>query len=307
MSINARQSRLIEQSVNNHVKYYDKILSDLLKHRVECLLLNSILSQDLIQNNESEAELSSKISESTKLRFHKFQIENAKLELTVANQVDKLLTLAKIESDMKPDILAEMKAELKTIIDQNDHLKEKLSRINTIEKPLMDQISNLISSFEQNIDKSKARLMHPSIIKNLEKVKTEEEKEKELSQVDYRSFVLNKKLLKEELSILPGFNVDKFAKEIEENMQNSKIFDQLGDDNILYKLSKSTMFNTSETLSIDNYEDLISKTIEDIEVLNNENEKTILSWNSNADLIMGFKQILEESKSSDEVDVIMES
>ncbi|KAI5957130.1 hypothetical protein KGF54_000058 [Candida jiufengensis] len=305
MAATPRQLKLIDEAVNNHLKYYDTAFSDLLKHRVECLLLNTILSKDYNQNVEEE-ESQSKIPSSTRLRLHKFQVENSKLELSITNHIDQFLTILSIQNKMKPDIITDITNQLTNILNQNDHLKSKINRINTIEKPLMDKITGLIESFETNVNKMKVRLMHPSIIKNLDNPsRTEEQKANDLLQIDYRSFVLQLEDIKQEFKNFPNFDDELLNKEIEENLNNIKIFDKLDDDQIIYKLSRSTLPDISEELTIDNYEDLILKTIDDIKILNNENEKTKTSWNSNAEIIMKFKNIIDESKDDDN-DIKME-
>ncbi|KAI5952088.1 hypothetical protein KGF57_004217 [Candida theae] len=300
-----RQLIFIDEVAKNHVKYYDPTLSSYLKLRQDLLKLytsiqKQVLTIDADEDSSSKTTTTTTTTTTTSneshtisFKLHQLEVELHKVELTYRTHIEELLNRLRIEKTMKPDILTGIQKELDQIIAQNDELQEKISRIKTVEKPLLEKITKLVNSFNNNIEKSRAKPILSSYIKSLEGDISDEQKEKDSLQVDFKSLVFSKDELRSQLRQMLN---DELANHghIDEILRNGKTFDEYDENKVLYKLYRSTLFDISQSKTLDEYDEMIAKTVEQIQTLQNEGESTKQSWNKNAEKILKIKAIVNE-------------
>lgn len=290
-----RQLIFIDNIAKNHVKYYDPTFSSYLKLRQDLFKLYTLIAKQIEGTGDESAK--SNVSHMTRFRLHQLEVELHKVELTYKTHIDELLNLLRIEKNMKPDIITGIKQELEQIIAQNEELQKKISKIKTVEKPLLDRITKLVGSFNDNIEKSTARLIHSTLLKSLGGERSEEKKEKDSLQIDYRSLVFSKDDLRQQIRHV--LNDAGEHGHIDEFLRNNKIFDEYDESKVLYKLYRSTLFDISNTKTLDEYDDMIAKTVEQIQTLKNEGESTKQSWSKNAEKMLKIKAIVNEGNEED--------
>lgn len=296
-----RQLVFIDDVATNHVKYYDPIFSSYLKLRQDLLMLYTSITKQVEEPIKEEEDSSAVVSKPHMARFklHQLEVELHKVELTYKTHIDELINLLRIEQNRKPDILTGIKHELEQITAQNEELQKRITKIQKIEKPLLDKISKLVNSFNSNIEKSSARLIHSSIIKSLKGERSEEQKEKDSVQIDYQSLAFSKDDLR--LQIRHVLNdAGEHNGHIDEFLRNNRVFDEYDESHVLYKLSRSTLFDISNTKTLDEYDDMIAKTVEQIQTLKDEGESTKHSWSKNAEKMMKIKHIVNGDGNEEE-------
>ncbi|KAI3404180.2 hypothetical protein KGF56_003080 [Candida oxycetoniae] len=293
-----KQQRLIDDTVRNHVKYYDVVFSSYLKIRQEILLLNTTILKELKQ--QEEEDFPSVVFQETAFKLHQLLLDLQKSELLYKAHIEELVNVLQIQKVLKPDILTSVNSQLESIIKQNEELEKRIKDIKNVEQPILEKITTLVNSCNTNLAVPTARLLHPDVISGLGK--DEDKKEKESTQIDYRLLVfdtrdLQKRFLDLTADKLKNTDIDEYLK------INSKIFDRFKNDDsrVIYKLPRSSLHELDSTTTLDKYDGLISKTIEQIQTLQKEGESIKSSWNKNASKITKMDAILKE----DENDVEM--
>ncbi|KAI5967413.1 hypothetical protein CANMA_003056 [Candida margitis] len=291
-----KQLVFIDDVAKNHVKYYDPIFTSYLKLRQDLLKLYTSIAKQIEDAEEESA--TSQGSHMTRFKLHQLEVELSKVETTYKVHIDELLNLLRIEKTIKPDILTGIEEQLKQITTQNEELKEKITRIKTVEKPLLDRITKLVVSFNNNIDKSTAKLINSTVIKSLNGERSEEQKEAHSLQVDYRSLVFEKDGLRSQIRQILNDAAGEHG-HIDEFLRNTRIFDELEESRVLYKLSRSTLHDISKSKTLDEYDEMIAKTVEQIQTLKNEGESTKQNWSKNAEKMLKIKAIVNEENDND--------
>ncbi|CAK9437492.1 uncharacterized protein LODBEIA_P18700 [Lodderomyces beijingensis] len=293
-----KQLRLIYDTVDNHLKYYDTTFAAYLKLRQEILLVNSTIIRELNQDEADQVsstprKLSSKLS----FKLHQLQLELSKTELTYKTHMQELDNFLQIQKTMKPDIITGIKSQLEEVTKRDQELVARINDIETMQKPLLDRITALTKSFNSNLVSSTARTMYPTMIHMLGK--DESKREKESMEIDFKSLVFDTKELQRQFTDLTESKITQTTNISEFIGSNTRLFDKLNDDeddsSIIYKLSRSALHDLGATTTLEEYDCLIAKTIEQIQTLQNEGESTRLSWESNADKVIQFSAIIRDS------------
>ncbi|KAG5418375.1 hypothetical protein I9W82_003903 [Candida metapsilosis] len=294
-----RQLVFIDDVAKNHVKYHDPIFASYLKLRQDVLKLYTSISKQIEQDADAEGSTSG--SQTSRFKLHQLEVELHKVELTYKTHIDELANLLRIEKSLKPDVLTGVKEKLDQLIAQNEELQEKISRINTVEKPLLDKITKFVASFNSNIEKTRAKPILASYIKTLDGDLSEEQNESESLNVDFRSLVFNKDELRSQVrqvlknDAATAIVATEHGLHIDELLKTGKIFDEYDENKVLYKLYRSTLFDISHTITLDEYDEMIAKTVEQIQTLKNEGESTKQSWSKNAEKMLKIKAIVDET------------
>lgn len=293
-----KQARLISDAVENHLKYNDTTFAAYRKLRQDILALNTSIIKELNDNNGDSVPETGRVSPSTLEKLGQLDIELQKMELIYKAHIDELQNTLQIQKVLKPDILSSIKAQLESISKHNQELEDRIKNIKTIEKPLWDKITNLVASFNSNLATATARLIHPTIIMKIGQ--DELKREKESQQIDYRSLVFDKKELQKEFLKLT--NEKLITTNIAEFLDsNTRIFDKFIDDDskVIYKLPRSGLHDLDSTTTLDEYDELISKTITQIQAMQNEQESIKTSWHKNAEKIRKIDAIVNGKEDED--------
>ena len=120
------------------------------------------------------------------------KFEADKVQVTYESYLNELRNILAIESrkhaeGYQPEVLTDAKNKLSSLVNQETDLNAKIDDIKTVQKPLLDKVTNLVSNFNSNITSSTARVIHPSLLRNIDDEGTENS-----VQVNYNHLVFAK-------------------------------------------------------------------------------------------------------------------
>ncbi|EGW33955.1 uncharacterized protein SPAPADRAFT_59358 [Spathaspora passalidarum NRRL Y-27907] len=248
--VNTKQLKLIEESVTNHVKFYDKTISQYLKLRQEIYSLSK---------------------DSTLLQVHQLKVELDKIGHIYQLHLQELSNILSIKPVAHAD---DINYQYEQLLEKETLLQERINNIRTIQQPILSKIQTLVNSFEQNIDSTKTRYISNRMLK-----------EQDDRSIDYTSLIVTKEKLNSLVS-----EVD-----IDIDVTSYKIFEKYSDTEFLYRLNKSNLREFTHEMTVDDYEQLIESTLDQITTLQQEGAALESSWNNNANKIELIKHALDST------------
>ncbi|RLV89577.1 hypothetical protein JA1_005079 [Spathaspora sp. JA1] len=250
--VNTKQQKLIEESVANHVKFYDKTISQYLKLRQEIYSLSCNLGP----------------SSTPDLTLFQIKYELDKIQHIYQLHLQELTNLIVPNNNTPTN---EITQQYESLLEKQTLLSEQISNIKTIQQPILFKIMSLVKSFESNIQ---SRYISPRTIRDQKKTD---------STIDLQSLVIS---LDELTTMIQEINY------IDIDVVNSRIFEKFSDDEVLYKLNKSNLRELTSDMTVADYEELIESTIDQINTLKQEGDVLETNWNNNANKIELIKQAL---------------
>lgn len=271
--VNSKQQRLIEDSISNYVKFYDKTSLQYLKLRQEIFLL-------------SQQVTSSPITFDTKFKVKQLTFELDKVSEVFLNHLHSLHNLLEIRKNVRDPYVEQITKELKLLETSASQLEEEITDIKQVQKPLLDKMKLLVKGFEANLgNKSKNFHGESPLISQGYSTKS--------SQIDYDSLKFTMKELKELFA-------DVGDVELEEVLRGNKNFEAgegsiaSSDTEILYRINKSTPHGVTAKTSIEEYDKLIESSIASVRALENQEKELKDEWRRKASRVQGVKRVLEE-------------
>lgn len=240
------------------------------------------IEPDNIKIDEADAEsFKNKLAEAA-VRLEQLKFEADKVQITYESYLNELRNILAIESrkhaeGYQPEVLTDAKNKLSSLVNQETELNAKIDDIKTVQKPLLDKVTNLVSNFNSNITSSTARVIHPSLLRNIDDEGTENS-----VQVNYNHLVFAKLDISRffaQRTAVSELN-DVLLSQVQDILEsNSRVFDKVetqssseDSQKLLYKLARSSLHDINQNTDLDEYDDLIDKAIKDISISYQENQ-----------------------------------
>lgn len=272
------------------------------------------IEPDNIKIDEADAEsFKNKLAEAA-VRLEQLKFEADKVQITYESYLDELRNILAIESrkhaeGYQPEVLTDAKNKLSSLVNQETELNAKIDDIKTVQKPLLDKVTNLVSNFNSNITSSTARVIHPSLLRNIDDEGTENS-----VQVNYNHLVFAKLDISRffaQRTPVSELN-DVLLSQVQDILEsNSRVFDKVetqssseDSQKLLYKLARSSLHDINQNTDLDEYDDLIDKAIKDISISYQENQVIKAQWSKHARKVEKIKHILEEQNEDGDIEMI---
>ncbi|KGU20674.1 hypothetical protein MGK_06085 [Candida albicans P57055] len=272
------------------------------------------IEPDNIKIDEADAEsFKNKLAEAA-VRLEQLKFEADKVQITYESYLNELRNILAIESrkhaeGYQPEVLTDAKNKLSSLVNQETELNAKIDDIKTVQKPLLDKVTNLVSNFNSNITSSTARVIHPSLLRNIDDEGTENS-----VQVNYNHLVFAKSDISRffaERTAVSELN-DVLLSQVQDILEsNSRVFDKVetqssseDSQKLLYKLARSSLHDINQNTDLDEYDDLIDKAIKDISISYQENQVIKAQWSKHARKVEKIKHILEEQDEDGDIEMI---
>lgn len=272
------------------------------------------IEPDNIKIDEADAEsFKNKLAEAA-VRLEQLKFEADKVQITYESYLNELRNILAIESrkhaeGYQPEVLTDAKNKLSSLVNQETELNAKIDDIKTVQKPLLDKVTNLVSNFNSNITSSTARVIHPSLLRNIDDEGTENS-----VQVNYNHLVFAKLDISRffaERTAVSELN-DVLLSQVQDILEsNSRVFDKVetqssseDSQKLLYKLARSSLHDINQNTDLDEYDDLIDKAIKDISISYQENQVIKAQWSKHARKVEKIKHILEEQDEDGDIEMI---
>ncbi|KHC64286.1 hypothetical protein MGS_06092 [Candida albicans P78042] len=272
------------------------------------------IEPDNIKIDEADAEsFKNKLAEAA-VRLEQLKFEADKVQITYESYLDELRNILAIESrkhaeGYQPEVLTDAKNKLSSLVNQETELNAKIDDIKTVQKPLLDKVTNLVSNFNSNITSSTARVIHPSLLRNIDDEGTENS-----VQVNYNHLVFAKSDISRffaQRTPVSELN-DVLLSQVHDILEsNSRVFDKVetqssseDSQKLLYKLARSSLHDINQNTDLDEYDDLIDKAIKDISISYQENQVIKAQWSKHARKVEKIKHILEEQDEDGDIEMI---
>ncbi|EEQ43783.1 conserved hypothetical protein [Candida albicans WO-1] len=272
------------------------------------------IEPDNIKIDEADAEsFKNKLAEAA-VRLEQLKFEADKVQITYESYLDELRNILAIESrkhaeGYQPEVLTDAKNKLSSLVNQETELNAKIDDIKTVQKPLLDKVTNLVSNFNSNVTSSTARVIHPSLLRNIDDEGTENS-----VQVNYNHLVFAKSDISRffaERTAVSELN-DVLLSQVQDILEsNSRVFDKVetqssseDSQKLLYKLARSSLHDINQNTDLDEYDDLIDKAIKDISISYQENQVIKAQWSKHARKVEKIKHILEEQDEDGDIEMI---
>lgn len=272
------------------------------------------IEPDNIKIDEADAEsFKNKLAEAA-VRLEQLKFEADKVQITYESYLDELRNILAIESrkhaeGYQPEVLTDAKNKLSSLVNQETELNAKIDDIKTVQKPLLDKVTNLVSNFNSNITSSTARVIHPSLLRNIDDEGTENS-----VQVNYNHLVFAKLDISRffaQRTPVSELN-DVLLSQVQDILEsNSRVFDKVetqssseDSQKLLYKLARSSLHDINQNTDLDEYDDLIDKAIKDISISYQENQVIKAQWSKHARKVEKIKHILEEQDEDGDIEMI---
>lgn len=272
------------------------------------------IEPDNIKIDEADAEsFKNKLAEAA-VRLEQLKFEADKVQITYESYLDELRNILAIESrkhaeGYQPEVLTDAKNKLSSLVNQETELNAKIDDIKTVQKPLLDKVTNLVSNFNSNITSSTARVIHPSLLRNIDDEGTENS-----VQVNYNHLVFAKLDISRffaQRTAVSELN-DVLLSQVQDILEsNSRVFDKVetqssseDSQKLLYKLARSSLHDINQNTDLDEYDDLIDKAIKDISISYQENQVIKAQWSKHARKVEKIKHILEEQDEDGDIEMI---
>lgn len=272
------------------------------------------IEPDNIKIDEADAEsFKNKLAEAA-VRLEQLKFEADKVQITYESYLDELRNILAIESrkhaeGYQPEVLTDAKNKLSSLVNQETELNAKIDDIKTVQKPFLDKVTNLVSNFNSNITSSTARVIHPSLLRNIDDEGTENS-----VQVNYNHLVFAKLDISRffaQRTPVSELN-DVLLSQVQDILEsNSRVFDKVetqssseDSQKLLYKLARSSLHDINQNTDLDEYDDLIDKAIKDISISYQENQVIKAQWSKHARKVEKIKHILEEQDEDGDIEMI---
>ncbi|KHC28535.1 hypothetical protein MGQ_06044 [Candida albicans P76067] len=288
------------------------------KEEVSTAEENSISKDEIEPDNtkidEADAEsFKNKLAEAA-VRLEQLKFEADKVQITYESYLNELRNILAIESrkhaeGYQPEVLTDAKNKLSSLVNQETELNAKIDDIKTVQKPFLDKVTNLVSNFNSNITSSTARVIHPSLLRNIDDEGTENS-----VQVNYNHLVFAKSDISRffaQRTAVSELN-DVLLSQVQDILEsNSRVFDKVetqssseDSQKLLYKLARSSLHDINQNTDLDEYDDLIDKAIKDISISYQENQVIKAQWSKHARKVEKIKHILEEQDEDGDIEMI---
>ncbi|ABN68249.2 predicted protein [Scheffersomyces stipitis CBS 6054] len=286
--VNTKQQRLIEDSVTNHVKYYDKITANYLKLRQSIFKLNASITKQLSEEN-------SIVSDENKVEVYQLRFELDRAIEAYTSHLQELERNLVIAKDIKPPYRSEANSEFKTLQEKEQQLTEEIKDIQEVQKPRLDKMMSLVKSFDSNSKSNTARAMNPYRLRDLDK-------NEKVTEVDLRNLLFTHEeivTLFDDVTVNlknGNENEDHFSLKAQaiEQLNNNKIFEKVADSKYYYKLHRSQLRDVSASMAVHDYDELINTTIAEITALTKQGNDKKENWNKNAHKLEAIKNLLDD-------------
>ncbi|KHC59955.1 hypothetical protein MGI_06036 [Candida albicans P75016] len=272
------------------------------------------IEPDNIKIDEADAESFKNNLAEAAVRLEQLKFEADKVQITYESYLNELRNILAIESrkhaeGYQPEVLTDAKNKLSSLVNQETELNAKIDDIKTVQKPLLDKVTNLVSNFNSNITSSTARVIHPSLLRNIDDEGTENS-----VQVNYNHLVFAKSDISRffaERTAVSELN-DVLLSQVQDILEsNSRVFDKVetqssseDSQKLLYKLARSSLHDINQNTDLDEYDDLIDKAIKDISISYQENQVIKAQWSKHARKVEKIKHILEEQDEDGDIEMI---
>lgn len=272
------------------------------------------IEPDNIKIDEADAESFKNNLAEAAVRLEQLKFEADKVQITYESYLNELRNILAIESrkhaeGYQPEVLTDAKNKLSSLVNQETELNAKIDDIKTVQKPLLDKVTNLVSNFNSNITSSTARVIHPSLLRNIDDEGTENS-----VQVNYNHLVFAKLDISRffaQRTAVSELN-DVLLSQVQDILEsNSRVFDKVetqssseDSQKLLYKLARSSLHDINQNTDLDEYDDLIDKAIKDISISYQENQVIKAQWSKHARKVEKIKHILEEQDEDGDIEMI---
>lgn len=272
------------------------------------------IEPDNIKIDEADAESFKNNLAEAAVRLEQLKFEADKVQITYESYLNELRNILAIESrkhaeGYQPEVLTDAKNKLSSLVNQETELNAKIDDIKTVQKPLLDKVTNLVSNFNSNITSSTARVIHPSLLRNIDDEGTENS-----VQVNYNHLVFAKLDISRffaQRTPVSELN-DVLLSQVQDILEsNSRVFDKVetqssseDSQKLLYKLARSSLHDINQNTDLDEYDDLIDKAIKDISISYQENQVIKAQWSKHARKVEKIKHILEEQDEDGDIEMI---
>ncbi|KHC28741.1 hypothetical protein W5O_06103 [Candida albicans Ca6] len=272
------------------------------------------IEPDNIKIDEADAESFKNNLAEAAVRLEQLKFEADKVQITYESYLNELRNILAIESrkhaeGYQPEVLTDAKNKLSSLVNQETELNAKIDDIKTVQKPLLDKVTNLVSNFNSNITSSTARVIHPSLLRNIDDEGTENS-----VQVNYNHLVFAKSDISRffaQRTAVSELN-DVLLSQVQDILEsNSRVFDKVetqssseDSQKLLYKLARSSLHDINQNTDLDEYDDLIDKAIKDISISYQENQVIKAQWSKHARKVEKIKHILEEQDEDGDIEMI---
>ncbi|KHC54759.1 hypothetical protein MGE_06012 [Candida albicans P75010] len=272
------------------------------------------IEPDNIKIDEADAESFKNNLAEAAVRLEQLKFEADKVQITYESYLNELRNILAIESrkhaeGYQPEVLTDAKNKLSSLVNQETELNAKIDDIKTVQKPFLDKVTNLVSNFNSNITSSTARVIHPSLLRNIDDEGTENS-----VQVNYNHLVFAKSDISRffaQRTAVSELN-DVLLSQVQDILEsNSRVFDKVetqssseDSQKLLYKLARSSLHDINQNTDLDEYDDLIDKAIKDISISYQENQVIKAQWSKHARKVEKIKHILEEQDEDGDIEMI---
>lgn len=261
--VSNKQQRLIDDTVLNHVKYYDKHSSQYLKLRQEIFQLNSDVNKDADRTGTNEFKVKTK----------QLLYELERVLESYTNHLSAIKRTLESKKTITPPYVPELKQNFDGLTEQATQLQKEIKDIKEIQKPLLDKMNSLVKSFETTTKAPRAHHKTPEYDQNS-------------VLIDLNALVFTEDEIRaifDDVNL--GSDIDSTSQEhlskyLDDQLQNGKLFDRLGNKKFQLKLNNKATTNSKTTIA--EYDELITNTLSGIEQLLKEGVDFKESWSTNA-------------------------
>lgn len=257
--VSTKQQKLIELSISNYIRFYDKFTGQYLQLRQEIYQLHTAITSEGPSDELGVRALKLKFQLDTLVEGYTLHLK----------QFIDLLETSKITQPYQKQIehqLAEMK-------DKQERIASEIHNIKTVQKPLLDKMIRLLKRYHNTLDNKSHH--H----RNVRKIQPRD--------LDYQ-------LIFTEAQITAMFSHLPLADYLDNIVNNGKLFEKLDDGRYFYNLKRSSLHDVDSTTTSGDYDKLIATSLAEIDGLLTEGEHIKNKWNLGAAKIMAIKQTVDQ-------------
>lgn len=294
-SINYKQQELIDESVNEYIKSYDKLAVQYINIRKQIIALSSSITSKL------------SINSSDAISIQKLESELDIIWKSYTNHLNVIERKLKVAKEIEHPYMDELNSKYEKLLVKRLTITKNLKNIKEVQLPLIEKIKQLNSKYIKGLNRTSAK-----------KYFRKEQVQRDISNpvkdsIDINSLIYSKSKI---ISLFEDFetkvknlktihDVDgadskghpiKASYYVEKELQSGDKYLPLDDDEYFFNISKiSYQDNYLSNASVESYDKLNDKLTTEIIDLINKAANAKEKWNENAKKIEQFKDIISNS------------
>lgn len=267
MFVNTKKQEIIDSSISNYIKYYNKTFNRYQKLRLDVFELNINILNEVQQN---------KISNENKEKLENLEKEAVMIIQNYAMYLDELKKMVKWKKKTSSPYEEEIKKSYEHLEIEKEKVKNQIREITQDQMVFFDNIKKLVDLFQHHLNTNTARVITKAEIDDFEKngnkkdeldigllVLTEQEIDQIVSEVKDMLNNVDTDIEKEVINMY----LTRFHTELCQQIQKEVIFEKIDKKQYIYQIYKSHLANLDDQTTLNFYDDSIESMLFQIKEL----------------------------------------